>query len=350
MLMKSLLFRISVFAGALLLSHCIQAQKQEKFRAVCVGFYNVENLFDTIDQPEVNDAEFTPAGSSAWNTFRYNEKLNNLATVIFGIATDITPDGLAVLGLSEIENRQVVEDLLKTAPLNKREYAIVHYDSPDRRGVDVGLIYQPKYYKVTNTASYRLTIKEMPDFLSRDQLLVSGYLDGEMVHFIVNHWPSRRGGEQASRPLRNAAADLNKHIIDSIMAIDPQAKIIVMGDLNDDPVNPSVRQHLKATGNREHATGNRMYNPMEELYRKGIGSLAYQDSWNLFDQIIVSPGLARHQGRGWYLHSALVYNKEFLRQKSGSFKGYPFRTYAGGVYMGGYSDHFPVYAILAKPE
>jgi predicted extracellular nuclease len=167
-------------------------KNRKSVRAVCVGFYNVENLFDTIDQPEVNDAEFTPGGSSAWNTVRYNEKLNNLATVIFGIATDITPDGLAVLGLSEIENRQVVEDLLKTAPLNKREYAIVHYDSPDRRGVDVGLIYQPKYYKVTNTASYRLTIKEMPDFLSVTNcwFRLSGW---RVVHFIVNHWPSRRG-------------------------------------------------------------------------------------------------------------------------------------------------------------
>lgn len=348
--MKESPFYHSILSVIFILFLSQALQGQERYRAVCIGFYNVENLFDTINQPDVNDEEFTPSGSSAWTSVRYQEKLNNLATVVFSVGTDITPDGLALLGLSEIENRQVIEDLLNTAPLSNRKYEIVHYDSPDRRGVDVGLIYQPKYFQPINSASYRLTIPGNPGFLSRDQLLVSGFLDGEMVHVIVNHWPSRRGGEKASRPLRNAAADLSRHIVDSLLKIDPLAKVLVMGDLNDDPVNPSVRQHLKATGKREFATGDRMYNPMEDLYRKGIGSLAYQDSWNLFDQIVVSSGLAQRSDKGWYVHSALVYNKELLRQKSGAFKGYPFRTYAGGVYLGGYSDHFPVYVILAKPE
>ena len=347
-MMRSRMYLIAV--GMLLLPWILQCQEDKRYRIACIGFYNVENLFDTIDQPEVNDQEFTPTGPNAWGNQRYEEKLNNLAEVISRIGTDHSPDGLALLGLSEIENRGVIEDLIRRPELKARGYAVVHYDSPDRRGVDVGLIYQPKYFQVTGSRSYRLKIPTEPDFLSRDQLLVSGYLDGEQVHVIVNHWPSRRGGEQSSRHLRNAAADLSRHIVDSLLRMDPEAKIMVMGDLNDDPVDISVRHHLRAVGKKANVDPSRMYNPMEEMFNKGIGSLAYRDSWNLFDQIIVSPGLVPAEQKGWFLYATRVFNKEFLKQKTGTFKGYPFRSFAGGAYLGGYSDHFPVYVILAKPE
>lgn len=325
------------------------SQEEKQYKVACIGFYNVENLFDTIDQEDVRDEEFTPAGSNNWSGERYKEKLDRLSDVLGQVATDLSPDGLAIVGLSEIENRSVIEDLIETPELKERDYGIVHYDSPDRRGVDVGLIYQKKYFRVTNSESYHLTIEDKPDFLSRDQLLVSGYLDDELIHIIVNHWPSRRGGEQRSRPLRNAAADLNRHIIDSLLQLDPDAKVMVMGDLNDDPVDPSVRKHLKAVGHASMVNSYRMFNPMEELYRQGIGTLAYRDKWNLFDQIIISPAFLPKSQPGWFFHKARVFNKEFLRQKTGNFKGYPYRSYAGGVYLGGYSDHFPVYVILAKP-
>lgn len=347
----SMIHRILLIAfGILGIQLMAQCQGDPKYRVACIGFYNVENLFDTIDQPEVNDVEFTPTGPNAWGNERYQEKLQNLSEVISKIGTDISPDGVAVLGLSEIENRSVIEDLISMPLLRSREYAIVHYDSPDRRGVDVGLIYQPKYFRVTNSRSYRLVVEGEPNFLSRDQLLVSGYLDGEPLHIIVNHWPSRRGGEQSSRHLRNAAADLSRRIVDSLQQLDPQAKVMVMGDLNDDPVNMSVRHHLRAVGKTKNLDPSRMYNPMEDLFQKGIGSLAYRDSWNLFDQIIVTPPLAYREQKGWFLYGTRVFNKEFLKQKTGSFKGYPFRSFAGGSYLGGYSDHFPVYVILAKPE
>jgi hypothetical protein len=169
------------------------------------------------------------------------------------------------------------------------------------------------------------------------------------MHFIVNHWPSRRGGEKASRPLRNEAARLTKSLVDSLMAIDPDSKIVVMGDLNDDPVNQSVRRILGAVDSPERVREGGLFNAMYPLFRKGVGSLAYRDAWNLFDQMIISEPLVRSSQDGYRFLAARVYNKEFLTQQDGQYRGYPFRTYVGTTYQGGYSDHFPVYLILVKP-
>lgn len=320
----------------------------QQYVPALVGFYNLENLFDTLDTPDVNDSEFTPQSAKRWNTERYQAKLNNMAGVLGQIGTDVHPDGLSVVGISEIENRQVVEDLVNTPPLKDRGYEIVHYDSPDKRGIDVGLIYQPKYFKVFNHKSYLLSIEGRDDFFSRDQLVVSGVLDGDTVHVLVSHWPSRRGGEKRSRPLRMEAAKLGRHIVDSLLAENPQAKILYMGDLNDDPVDPSVKRVMRSESRKEDAVNGRMFNPMAELYAKGIGSLAYRDIWNLFDQILVSPGLANAKDDGFRYFGARVFNEPFLRQKEGNFAGYPFRTFVGDNFMGGYSDHFPVYVILVR--
>lgn len=337
------IFALTFFAFGL--SMMTQAQN---YVPSLIGFYNVENLFDTLDTPDVNDTEYTPASAKRWNSVRYNEKLNNLATVLGGIGTEVHPDGLSIIGLSEIENRGVIEDLVNTPPLKERSYDIVHYDSPDKRGVDVGLIYQPKYYKVFNHKSYLLSIEGRDDFFSRDQLVVSGVMDTDTVHVLVSHWPSRRGGEKSSRHLRMAAAKLGRHIVDSLLTQNPNAKILYMGDLNDDPVDPSVKRILRTESKKENAVNGRMYNPMADLHAKGIGSLAYRDIWNLFDQIIVSPGLVNNSDSGFRYFGVRVYNEPFLRQKEGSFAGYPLRTYVGDNYMGGYSDHFPVYVILVR--
>ncbi|MCD4698587.1 MAG: endonuclease/exonuclease/phosphatase family protein [Bacteroidales bacterium] len=338
-----------LFAGISFLSQYVEAQSKTSYDVVCIGFYNLENLFDTINDVSLrNNEEFTPESAKQWTHARYHEKLGNMAFVISKIATDITPDGPALLGVSEIENRGVLEDLVKEDAIKDMNYAIVHYDSPDRRGVDVGLLYQPKYFTVTNSRSHRLTMETDTSFRSRDQLVVTGLVDGEEISVIVGHWPSRSGGEKRSRPKRNAAGLLCRHIVDSLLAINANAKIIVMGDLNDDPVNPSVKEHLRAKGKEKDLEEGDLFNPMFKLYKDGIGSLAYRDAWNMFDQVIVSQGLLGEDKSGFKYYKAKVYNKNFLKQKEGAYAGYPWRTFAGGRYIGGYSDHFPVYVFLIR--
>ena len=230
----------------------VSAQEQQAYKVGLVGFYNLENLFDTIDDPLKNDEEFLPNGANQWNTEKYTTKLHNMAYAISTIGTDWSPDGVAVLGVSEIENRTVLEDLVAQPEIKDRNYQIVHYESPDRRGVDVGLLYNPKYFKLLSSKSYPTVVPDQPEFITRDQLLVSGLFDGEMMHFIVMHWPSRYGGEKRSLPGRVAAAELCRHIADSILNEDANAKIIMMGDYHDYPDNKSVTKYLRATGDMDN--------------------------------------------------------------------------------------------------
>lgn len=347
--------KITLFFVFYLLFGCanfsFSQDKNKDYYIAAIGFYNVENLFDTLDTEGVNDLDFTPGGVNSWNSQRYYEKLDRLSEVISLLGTDKTEDGVAVLGLSEIENKSVIEDLISTERLKSRNYEIVHYDSPDKRGIDVGLIYQPKYFKVESSASYTLKIEGNENFYSRDQLLVSGKFQGERMHFIVCHWPSRRGGEKKSSPLREAAGDLARHIMDSIMVAEgPTAKIILMGDLNDDPTSKSLINNLNASGNKEKLSENQFFNTSMEHFKKGIGTLAWRDTWNLFDQIILTQAFLNSDFSGFNFYKFVVFNKPFLLQPSGRFKGYPYRSYAGGQYLGGYSDHFPVYILLIKEK
>ncbi|HQQ12343.1 MAG TPA: endonuclease/exonuclease/phosphatase family protein [Bacteroidales bacterium] len=329
-------------------SESLHSQHQRNFKVGCIAFYNLENLFDTINDPDKNDEEFLPNGAVKWNSKKYLTKIERMAEAIESIGTDITPDGAAILGVSEIENKEVLLDLAASPKLKDRNYQVIHYHSPDLRGVDVGLLYQPKYFKPTGTKSYRLHVEGRPDFLTRDQLLVSGIFDGEEMHFIVNHWPSRRGGEKRSLPFRMAAAKLSRHIADSLLADNPNAKIVVMGDLNDNPSNKSLTDGLRAKGSLEELQPGDLYNATFSLYKKGIGSNAWRDTWSLFDQQIVSQGFLGKDFSGYTFYTVKVHNKTELTQKSGRFKGYPWRTYVGGEYHGGYSDHFPSYIIIAK--
>lgn len=323
-----------------------QDGKQEYVPAL-VGFFNIENLYDTIDSPDTDDQEFLPESAKQWGSTRYWRKVDKMAGVIAGMGKDLHPQGMAILGLCEVENRAVVEDLVTAAPLKDRGYRVVHEDSWDRRGVDVALIYNPDLFQVYSHKAYRLYMADA-SFRTRDQLLVSGVLDGDTTHVIVNHWPSRRGGEKRSMPNRKAAAELGRHIVDSLLARNPDVNILYMGDLNDDPVDTSVLKHLRATGDQKAAQGTNLYNPMYGLYQKGIGSLAWRDSWNLFDQIIISPGLLNGRGGKYKYYGARVFNEPYLRQKDGNFAGYPSRTFVGDTYQDGYSDHFPVFLILVK--
>ncbi len=334
--------------------HITIAQTNAKdYKFINIGFYNLENLFDTIIDSDTNKIlteEFTPKGKYKWDSKKYWTKIENMARVISQIGIKVNPDGLAVLGVSEIENENVLKDLVSNHYLKNRHYKIVHYESNDRRGIDVALLYQEKYFIPETSKSIRLKIADKPDFRTRDQLVVSGKLDGEDFNFIVNHWPSRRGGEKRSLPYRIAAADLAKSIIDSLQNANPNAKTILMGDLNDDPTSPSVKEHLKTAENYKQMKKGMLYNPFESLYKKGKGTLAYRDVWDLFDQMFLTPTLLGNDLSNYKFIKPVVFHRPFMIQQSGRFEGYPKRTFSYGVFQAGYSDHFPVFVILAKKK
>ena len=326
---------------------------QHEYQVISIGFYNFENLFDTSDDPDNwGDDEFLPTSGKNWNAERYGEKLQHLAQVVSELGTDLTPDGVAILGIAEVENRNVLEDFVQQEQIKTRNYQIIHFDSPDHRGIDVGLLYNPKYFQPVSTKAIpvRPLVENGDALKTRDILYVKGILDNDTIHILVNHWPSRRGGEAASSHLREFAAAKNKALVDSLTTKSPNPKVLIMGDLNDDPINPSVKKVLKAQRKSAKTRSGEFYNPMFNYYQKGIGSNAWRDSWNLFDQIIVSYGLLEKNQPGYRFLKANVHNKKYLTQTFGQYKGYPFRTWVGNTYLGGYSDHFPVYIYLVKPK
>lgn len=329
------------------------SQNEKEYKIITVAFYNVENLFDYENDPLTFDDDRTPDGKDHWTKEIYEAKVVNMAKVIADIGKDVTGTAPAIIGLCEVENRRVLEDLANDPVLLKKDYGIVHFDSPDRRGIDVALLYKKKLFTPTNYKAHELFIYQDHDrskrIYTRDQLLVSGMLAGEKIHFIVNHWPSRYGGEERSRPKRIKAASLNKKIIDSLFSEDPYAKIITMGDMNDDPTSPSIKNVLKTKNERESMGLKELYNPMDNMHKKGMGTLAYRDAWNLFDQMIISTELAKKDYSSYRFYKAGIYNKNYLQTPRGQYKGYPFRSFVNG-YTGGYSDHFPVYIYLIKEK
>ncbi len=334
----SLVFSVNVFA-----------QKQQ-YKSAIVAFYNLENFYDTVNNPNINDEEFLPDGPKHYNSKVYWIKVEHLATVISQIGTEINVDGPALLGVAEIENDTVLNDLIHQPLLKKCNYSFVHYDSRDIRGVDVALIYNPKYFKVFNSRKLfvRIPTGTKQVFFTRDVLWVKGLLNGDTINVFVNHWPSRVGGEQRSAPARAAAALVDKNFIDSIEKVNINAKIIVMGDLNDDPISPSVTKVLGAKGIVEDVKPGELFNPWINLYKKGIGTLAYQDAWGLFDQIMISYSWLDKNQSGFFYYQQHIFNPAFMVENIGKYKGYPMRTWDGNVYRGGYSDHFPTYIILLK--
>ncbi len=375
--------------------------QQGKLRKVAtVGFLNVENLWDTIRSADYIDGtkdisnpafhrsipldsikfleaekhdgpwsdgalkgkkavryqsgsdEFTPNSAKNYNTKVYKAKLANEAKVISEMGAQYTKTAPAVVGLIEVENRQVIEDLVKQPALAKYDYGIIHYNSYDYRGIDVALIYQKRRFTPTNSLKKELKIfgDDGKREYTRDILVVTGFLDNEKVAFFMNHWPSRRGGEAVSLPKRNAAAALLKQQMDSIRTLDPSTKLFAMGDFNDDPVSASLKNYLKAVASPKDLSETTPYlNLMYPLYKKGIASLAYQDAPNLFDQIIVSKNLMSDQiTKEYSVYKAEIFAPPYLVNKEGNYKGYPFRSWNGDQFTGGYSDHFPAFVILQK--
>lgn len=331
----------------------LSAQEGREYHVLSIAFYNVENLYDIYNDPLTFDDDRTPTGKDKWTRKIYKDKINKLARVISQIAVEQAGSPPAVVGLCEVENRAVLEDLVSHPLLVPFEYDIVHYDSPDQRGIDVALIYQRKLFQPSNSVVHELILYDPKDarkrLYTRDQLVVSGLLAGEEIHLIVNHWPSRSGGEKASAYKRDLAAKLNKRILDSIHRIDPYAKLMSIGDFNDDPSDSSLKKTLGAKQDKEAVGFQELFNPMASLSRKGIGSLAYRDGWNLFDQILLTrPFLQKDNGFNFY--KAAVFNPQFLITPRGQYRGYPFRSFGSGGYTGGYSDHFPVYVLLIKKK
>ena len=389
---------------ALLSISLVSAQQKKQVRAVTVGFLNVENLWDTVRSADYIDGtkdksnpafhrsipldsikylevtekdykgvwndeslagkkvvrlqggseEFTPKSAKNYTYKIYKQKLENEAKVISEMGRAYTGTAPAVVGLIEVENRQVVEDLVKEPALAKYDYGVVHYNSYDYRGIDVAFIYQKRRF--TPSKSWKKEIKVFGDNgnreYTRDILVLTGFLDNEKVAFFLNHWPSRRGGEAASLPKRNAAAAILKKEMDSVKSLDPSTKLIAMGDFNDDPISPSLKNYLKAVGNPKDLNEENHYlNLMYPLYKKGVASLAYQDAPNLFDQIIVSSNLYSPNNelrKDYSVFKAEVFAPAYLVNKEGNYKGYPFRSWNGDQFTGGYSDHFPAFVVLQK--
>lgn len=321
--------------------------EKKKMQMFGVAFYNLENLFDTINNNGKYDVEFSPKGKNNWDGHKYRSKLHNLSYAISQMTTSATPMGPAVIGCSEIENITVLEDLVKQDAIKDWNLKVIHHDSPDVRGVDVSLLYNPRFFHPIRVTNHRLHIDGKPWFKTRDQMCVVGLLGGSRVAIIVNHWPSRRGGSEQSSYLREAAAALCRQISDSLMKVDPKMGIIIMGDLNDDPSNKSCSEILGAVKNPDQCKPGGFYNPFWKKLDDGIGSYIYRGQWDLFDQIIINHNLLSG-ACGLEFRSAEVLNKEFLKQQDGQYRGYPHRTFSGGAWTNGYSDHFPTEIYLVK--
>jgi hypothetical protein len=328
----------------LFLTASVQAQRLGIYS---MAFYNLENLFDYERDERIFDQDFTPEGTYHWTSEKYFKKLDNLAFVISQLGMEHCPMGPAVIGVAEIENRRVLEDLTQRKELAQRGYGIVHYDSPDRRGIDVALLYLPSLFTVISSRIYNFRMESMPGYTTRDQLLVSGILAGEPVHIIVCHWPSRSGRKKSSA-LREHAASISKHIVDSLYCVDPNTKIVIMGDLNDDPDDRSCRVVLGEKKTQEKVDNGGLFNAMWELHEKGIGSLSYRGKWNLFDQMIISEPLLGGDYASLKFWRSEIFNRDFLIQKEGRYKGYPLRRFSDNTFANGYSDHFPALIYLLK--
>ena len=312
-----------------------QLEEKAEYRIVS---YNVENLFDTWDEEFKFDDDFTPNGANYWGRDRYEKKLNDIGKVIVNMSAYNVP---AIIGLVEVENKTVLEDLLTKSPLQKFQYAIVHEESPDERGIDVALLYDTNQFQFVD---YEIGRVEFPPVIAdktRDMLIVEGYLATEKVYLVVNHWPSRRGGEAVSEPKRIHVAKMLQEKVASILEKEPDAGIIIMGDFNDTPTNKSIVTYL---GAGEWESNSNLINLMFAMEKEGKGSYKYQNQWNMLDQFIVSKNLTDEQGKLRVSpQSAKIFAPDWLRETDPYYPGDRiFRTYRGPRYIGGYSDHFPI--------
>jgi predicted extracellular nuclease len=314
-------------------------EKTDKTEHYSIGFYNLENLFDTIDDSRTLDDDFTEFSEKKWNEKRFRKKVRKLGRVISSIGYEDIQHPPVLLGVAEVENAAVLDALVASKFLQKKDYGYVHFDSPDERGIDTALLYRKEYFSVLKKEAHTVYLTDdrgRRDF-TRDILHVHGLLKDQPVHLLVNHWPSRRKGTSETSHKRITAATRNLEILKNILEEDPEARVIIMGDFNDDPTSESVQRLVSSE----------MYNPMEVLWTKYEGSLNHRDTWHLFDQIIVSHNFLKGHENKFQFKTAKIFNPKELQEFKGKYKGMPYRTYAGKKHLGGFSDHFPVYSIFS---
>lgn len=332
----------------------LPASAQKKYSVYGVGFYNQENLFDTCHDEGKRDYDFLPTGSYKWNAMKYNHKLNNMSRALADMGTDVLPNiGCAIIGLAEVENSKALDDLIAQPALSARNYQYVHIEGPDRRGIDCALLYNPSLFSVKNTrlVPYVQKLKKDSAFYTRGFLTVSGTLADENVAVIVCHLPSRF----SESFYRELGAEQVKAIKDSLLNDDPNCKVFIMGDMNDDPIDKSMAGILKGKANIKDVNEGDMYNPWYNiLVKEGVGTLLYQGSWNLFDQILLTPNLLNKDDKKDFSSLKFwknqIFKRDYLFQTEGKYKGSPKRTTAGGVWLDGYSDHLPVVVYLVKEQ
>lgn len=335
---KNFILLISV----LIFSAGCTAQKKDG-NTCAIAFYNLENLFDTRNDPMTDDDEFTPEGRFHYTDNIYKQKLHNIAQVLQQLGTDADDNGAALIGVVEVENNKVLNDLIAQPEIKNRNYKYAWFDSPDPRGIDVALIYHPKKFTLIKAVPIGTEVFEDD---TRDILHVKGILLGDTVHVLVNHWPSRREGKNQTAGKRYAAAARNRKLVNEIQSANPNAKILLMGDFNDNPTDASIVKELGATGNKAQVNNRTLYNPMADIYTSGTGSILYKRHWDLFDQVMLSASFLT--AKKWRYKNAEVFNREFLITQRSKMKGYPHRSFAGTHWINGYSDHLPVVVYLSR--
>jgi predicted extracellular nuclease len=350
--MKQLNIIKSVILIALIAGNSFNTKAQNKFYNsndnFTIAFYNVENLFDTINNPDKIDEQFLPNSNKKWNTGRYKKKINDLARVISSININELPE---IVGLCEVENKAVLTDLVNSRFLSKGEYGIIHEESPDARGIDVALLYRKSEFKYLSHQVYQIYFDFEPETTTRNILHVAGKLNnGETLHIFVNHWSSRRDGQKKSEPKRLQTAKILRTKVDSIFKQNKKAKIVIIGDFNDEPTNKSIHEVLNATNNLRTENKTELYNLMFDKSINGQGTYNYRGNWNMLDNIIVSRNLINNK-KGYAItpDGGQILKKRWMiydNVKTGQFT--PSKTYGGPNYYGGISDHFPVYVNLRK--
>lgn len=359
--MKRIIYIIAF--AAVLLSFSNPSAAQQKKKSYVIGFYNLENLFDIYNDPAKNDEEFLPEGKNKWTQAKYGKKIHNMAQVIRAMRDD-NGQYHTILGISEIENRLVIEDLVSDPQIADANYQIVHYDGPDRRGVDVALLYDPAKFKYLDSESIPFTFEgtkipmtmtqaEKDAFRTRDILMVHGTIEDEHFAFYVTHLPSRLGGK--SGDLRSRGAEI---IYDHARQMErkyPGLKVAVMGDMNDNPTDDSQTIWLHGKDLPELTLRSDFFNPFLAMLRDGYGSLAYQGEWNIYDIIQVNYNMALAPHGGLKIQTVVknkyygrIFSKPFMTQQTGQYKGQPFRTFSNGAFIGGYSDHYPTYIVISQ--
>lgn len=346
MIHRAFLIRVTICCLFLILAYDLSAQTQNVEQQL-IAFYNVENLFDTINNPATADEDMLPLADRAWSSERYERKIDLLARVVADMQCCGQPP--AIVALAEVENRQVLESLTSHPNLCGAEYQICHSDSPDRRGIDVALLYRPELFRVAGVKTFPIKIAQQQKFRTRDILAAWGEFCGEKFIFVVVHWPSRIGGVEATEPLRIECAREVRRIVDSVASQSPNMKIVVMGDMNDNPSNRSLRKILCARRNVKCLQRGELYNPFAR--KTAIGSSRYDGRWNHFDNIILSANLVDDLFDGLKFNSktpkkqsAYVFRRDYMCDVN----GYPVPTYRGVEYVGGASDHLPVCLILER--